>query len=37
VAALGLMMLTVPLITGFREMRQPAVTEKSQEKLSPGV
>ena len=37
VAALGLMMLTVPLVTGLREMRQPAVTEKPEEKLSPGV
>ena len=35
VAALGLIMLTVPLITGLREMRQPPVTEKSGEKLTP--
>ena len=37
VAALGLIMLTVPLVTGLREMRQPALPEKSQEKLSPGA
>ena len=30
VAALGLIMLTVPLITGLREMRQPAVTAKTK-------
>ena len=37
VAALGLIMLTVPLVTGLREMRQPALPEKPQEKLSPGA
>jgi MFS transporter, YNFM family, putative membrane transport protein len=37
VAALGLVMLTVPLVTGLREMRQPGTGDKAQEKLSPGV
>jgi YNFM family putative membrane transporter len=37
VAALGLMMLSVPLVTGLREMRQPAAPEKPREKLNPGV
>jgi MFS transporter, YNFM family, putative membrane transport protein len=37
VAALGLMMLTVPLMTGLREMRQPPAAAKPPEKLSPGV
>ena len=37
VAVLGLLMLTVPLMTGLREMRQQPVAEKPQEKLSPGV
>ena len=37
VAALGLLMLTVPLITGVQEMRQPAVAAKPKEKLSHGV
>jgi MFS transporter, YNFM family, putative membrane transport protein len=37
VAALGLVMLTVPLVTGLREMRQPGAGDKAQEKLSPGV
>ena len=37
VAVLGLMMLSVPLVTGLREMRQPAAPERPREKLSPGV
>jgi MFS transporter, YNFM family, putative membrane transport protein len=37
VASLGLMMLTVPLITGFREMRQPPLAAKPEEKLNPGA
>jgi YNFM family putative membrane transporter len=37
VAALGLLMLTVPLVTGFREMRQPGAGANSRQKLSPGV
>jgi MFS transporter, YNFM family, putative membrane transport protein len=37
VATLGLLMLTVPLLTGLREMRQPALDDQSKEKLSPGV
>jgi YNFM family putative membrane transporter len=37
VAALGLMMLSVPLVTGLREMRQPSGPEPPREKLSPGV
>jgi YNFM family putative membrane transporter len=37
VAGLGLIMLTVPLITGVQEMRQPAVGAKPKEKLSHGV
>ena len=37
VAALGLTMLSIPLVTGLREMRQPATPESSREKLSPGV
>jgi len=30
-------MLSVPLVTGLREMRQPAAPEPPREKLSPGV
>ena len=37
VAALGLIMLTIPLITGVQEMRHPAVGAKPREKLSHGV
>jgi YNFM family putative membrane transporter len=37
VAALGLVMLTVPLITGVQEMRHPAVGAEPKEKLSHGV
>jgi len=37
VATLGLLMLTVPLITGLREMRQPVPGAQAAEKLSPGV
>jgi YNFM family putative membrane transporter len=37
VAALGLMMLTVPLVTGLREMRQPPAGDRFKEKLSPGL
>ncbi len=37
VAALGLLMLTVPLVTGLREMRQPATGANARQKLSPGV
>ncbi len=37
VAALGLLMLTVPLITGVQEIRQPAVGAKTNEELSHGV
>ena len=37
VAALGLIMLTIPLVTGLREMRQPAAPDPPREKLSPGV
>jgi YNFM family putative membrane transporter len=37
VAALGLAMLTVPLVTGLRERRPPPARERCKEKLSPGV
>jgi len=37
VAALGLVMLTVPLFTGLREMRESANGAKPKEKLSAGV
>jgi YNFM family putative membrane transporter len=37
VAGLGLLMLTVPLITGVLEMRQPLAGAKSKEKLSQRV
>jgi YNFM family putative membrane transporter len=37
VAALGLAMLTVPLFTGLREMREPANNAGPKEKLSTGV
>ena len=37
VAALGLLMLSIPLVTGLREMRQPAAPDPPREKLSPGV
>lgn len=37
VAILGLVMLTVPLFTGLKEMRESAATGKSKEKLSTGV
>jgi YNFM family putative membrane transporter len=37
VAALGLLMLTVPLVTGLREMRQPGAGANARQKLSPGV
>ncbi|MFA4902249.1 MAG: MFS transporter [Desulfobaccales bacterium] len=37
VAGLGLVMLTVPLVTGFKEMREPADGAKLEEELSTGV
>jgi len=37
VAVLGLVMLSVPLVTGLQEMRQPPAPESPREKLSPGV
>ncbi|MCK9375557.1 MAG: MFS transporter [Syntrophobacterales bacterium] len=37
VAALGLLMLAVPLSTGIQEMREPAGKGKPKEELSPGV
>jgi YNFM family putative membrane transporter len=37
VAILGLVMLTVPLVTGFKEMRERGVEPRSNEKLSTGV
>ncbi len=37
VAALGLMMLTVPLVTGLKEMREPLAGAKPKEELSTGV
>jgi hypothetical protein len=36
-AALGLVMLTVPLFTGLREMQEPAHEVKPKERLSTGV
>jgi YNFM family putative membrane transporter len=37
VAALGFIMLIIPLITGVQEIRQPAAGAKPKEKLSHGV
>jgi len=37
VAALGLLMLTAPLVTGLREMRQPAAAAKPREELNRGI
>jgi YNFM family putative membrane transporter len=37
VAALGLTMLTVPLVTGLKEMREPREEAKHKEELSTGV
>ncbi|MFZ5447835.1 MAG: MFS transporter [Thermodesulfobacteriota bacterium] len=37
VAALGLVMLTVPLSTGLREMREAALEAQSKDKLSKGL
>ena len=37
VAGLGLMMLTVPLVTGLKEMREPGDRAKHTEELSTGV